>query len=143
MLRFCIFAVSAFCSFAYPTTLAHLSLGLSRGVRHTTRADEMYLSLWKQSNVSLRFSLVISCFATLALAQNLAFLSPDLTPVVSGGALPHYTVGDYVGVSWTTPFEETNLLVYQLKESAYAYEVLARTLHRTLIDMRSRRWNDG
>jgi hypothetical protein len=103
----------------------------------------MDLLLWKQSNVFLRFSLVISYFATLAGAQDLAFLSPDLTPVVSGGALPHYTVGDYVGVSWTTPFEETNLLVYQLKETAYAYEVLARTSHRTLIDMRLHRRNDG
>ena len=99
----------------------------------------MDLSLWKQSNVFFRIALVISSLATVGWAQNLSFLSPDLTPVVSGGALPHYTVGDYVGVSWTTPFEETNLLVYQLKEKAYAYDVLAGMSYQISMDIRLRR----
>jgi hypothetical protein len=73
----------------------------------------------------MRLSFIVLYFATFSSAQDLAFISPDLTPVVGGAALPHYTVGEYVTVQWTTPFEETNLLVYQLKETAYAYEVLA------------------
>ncbi len=84
----------------------------------------------------MRSSILISFLAAIASAVDLAFLSPDLTPAVSGGPLPHYTVGDYVGVSWTTPFEETNLLLYQLKEKAYAYKILARMLHWIWIDIR-------
>ena len=85
--------------------------------------------LLHRCNVFTNLWLAVVYCSSLGLAQQLAFTSPDLTPAVGGGELPHYTVGDYVGISWTTPWQETNLLVYQLKETAYAYEVLARTLH--------------
>ena len=113
-------SVSASALFAYPTTLAHPNFWVAESVE-----DAMGRSLWHLDSIVMRFSFVVLYFATFALAQHLAFLQPDLTPVTSGSSRPHYTVGQDVTISWTTPFEETNLLVYQLKETAYAYDVLA------------------
>lgn len=72
--------------------------------------------LWSRNNLLV---CVILHFVTFALSQDLAFTGPSIQSSTS------YTEGELVTVSWTTPFNETNLLVYQLKETAYAYEILA------------------
>ncbi len=62
--------------------------------------------------------IVLLLFATLAATQDLplAFVTPNLTSPTSnnGGALPYFTIGQYVGVSWTSPFAETSLTLYEL-----------------------------
>jgi hypothetical protein len=78
----------------------------------------MRWSLWNCHNVILCCLLYIDTFV-LGQSQDLSFTGPSILSSTT------YTAGQYVTVSWTTPFEKTNLLVYQLKETAYAYQVLA------------------
>lgn len=83
----------------------------------------MSRSLWGRNDLIACFLL---CFVTFVLSQDLAFTGPS----IQSSTL--YTEGQHVTISWTTPWEETNLLVYQLKETAYAYEVLALTYQQNV-----------
>lgn len=82
----------------------------------------MGLSLWSRINA---WSFALVFLTTFVSAQHLQFLQPQIA-ASSGGNLPYYTEGDYVTVSWQTPFEETTLFIYQLDGNKYDYEVLAR-----------------
>lgn len=79
----------------------------------------------KKNNV---LSLIVLFIATtlVSAAQNLSFIEPIIPPNVHGVALPYYTAGDEVTISWVTPFEKTTLLVYQLRDDQnWAYGILA------------------
>ena len=78
----------------------------------------MSCSLWNRNNVILCCVLYSVTFV-LGQNQDLSFTGPNILSSTT------YTAGQSVTVVWTTPFEKTNLLVYQLKETAYAYEILA------------------
>lgn len=47
--------------------------------------------------------------AVFTAAQDLAFTAPNLSTTSSND----FTVGEYVGISWTTPFEQTSLILFE------------------------------
>ena len=72
----------------------------------------------------LLLSFIVTAFVSAA--QNLSFIEPIIPPNVDEVALPYYTAGDEVTISWVTPFEKTTLLVYQLRDNHnWAYGILA------------------
>lgn len=53
-------------------------------------------------------------FANFAASGELAFISPNFTSLSgSSGGVPYFTIGEYIGVSWLSSYEETSLTLYE------------------------------
>lgn len=63
-------------------------------------------------------------FAILASAIDLAFTKPGFNKIAASG-YPYFSVGEDVTVSWTTPWEETTVVVFQNVNGKVYYDILA------------------
>ena len=74
---------------------------------------------------TLVFGFALS-FASIASAANLAFTSPTFN-TANGNALPVFTQGQQVTISWTTTYANTSLTVYQENDNGGydAFDLLA------------------
>ena len=79
---------------------------------------------------SLKSTCILSYIFTFAVFSSaLKFVEPGLNSV-SGNGLPYYTIGQNVTISWTTEFEQTDLVVFQRRPDGrtFSYDLLARTV---------------
>lgn len=91
--------------------------------------------------MEIRWRTSLFCGALLAFvaaAQELAFISPDIAALSTDYRGWHYVMeGKDVTISWTTPFANTTLLVFEAQDDGtWTFDILggkAVLIHRSIV----------
>lgn len=74
---------------------------------------------------------ILSFTAIFASAVDLAFTSPGFNKIAASG-YPYFSVGQDVTVSWTTPWQQTTVVVFQNVNGKVYYDILAGMPHSSM-----------